>query len=202
MRDTLSAGARTVVRSGRPALLVAAVALTLAACTSGGGSTQAAPADPDPSQVVASLGAVPIPPTGSTLPTPTAAPGHPAVLAMGEPVLLHLGRTEALVTALGPYQVKNGPQPGVAEPTTPATLSLKVDVHRGELAIGTDELSSRDETGAVIALRPSGARHATAGSGKSATVTVKGTYPSGSAQVTWRHAGQVLAVWTFTIELD
>jgi hypothetical protein len=106
--------AQSVVGSGRPALAAAAVAgALLAGCTS-----ERAPAapDPDPSQVVASLGAVPIPPTGSTLPTPTEAVGHPAVLSMGEPVLLHLPGTEALVTALGPDQVVSRPQPDRIRP--------------------------------------------------------------------------------------
>jgi hypothetical protein len=33
-------------------------------------------------------------------------------------------------------------------------------------------------------------------------VAVRGTYHSGSAQVTWRHDGHLLALWTFTNELD
>ena len=38
--------------------------------------------------------------------------------------------------------------------------------------------------------------------GGTASVAVRGTYHSGSAQVTWRHEGHVVALWTFTIELD
>ncbi len=194
-------GARTALRSGRPALVAAvAGALLVAGCTSD--PAPAAAPDPDPSQVVASLGAVPIPPTGSTLPTPTAVVGHPAVLAMGEPVLLHLPGTEALVTALGPDQVLSGPQRG-QDPTTPAVITLRVTVRGGRpLAIGTDELSSRDETGEAIALKPASADRSTAKAGGTASVAVRGTYHSGSAQVTWRHDGHVLALWTFTIELD
>ncbi len=33
-------------------------------------------------------------------------------------------------------------------------------------------------------------------------VTVAGTFDSGAAQITWRHDRHVLAIWTFTIELD
>ena len=102
----------------------------------------------------------------------------------------------------GRSQAKNGPQPGVAEPTTPVSLTLNVQVHKGDLTTGTDELSSRDETDRVISLHPPGPLHSTARAGGAAAVTVKGTHPSGSAQVTWRHAGQLLAIWTFTIELD
>jgi hypothetical protein len=177
---------------------VTAPTVLLAACTS---AAPPGPADPSPSDVVASLGAVPIPPTGSTLPTPTAAAGHPAVLAMGEPVLVRLAGTEALVTALGPDQIKSGPQPG-RNPATPARITLRVQVNRGTLAIATSELSSRDETGTAVALRPVGIPRSVAGAGATTAVSVRGSYHSGSAQVTWRHDGQVLALWTFTIELD
>ena len=196
-------GARAGLRSGRPPLVAAAAAVAGALLLAGCTSDPAPPApDPDPSQVVASLGAVPIPPTGPTLPTPTAAVGHPAVLAMGEPVLLHLPGTEALVTALGPDQVRSGPQPG-RDPATPAVITLRVQVRGGRaLSISTDELFSRDETGAAIALTPAGASRSTARTGGTASVAVRGTYHSGSAQVTWRHDGHVLALWTFTIELD
>jgi hypothetical protein len=80
---------------------------------------------------------------------------------------------------------------------------LRVQVRGGRaLAIGTDELSSRDETGEAIALTPVGAARSSANAGGTASVAVRGTYHSGSAQVTWRHDGHVLALWTFTIELD
>jgi hypothetical protein len=82
-------------------------------------------------------------------------------------------------------------------------ITPRVTVRSGRaLAIGTDDLSSRDETGEAVALTPAGTTRSTAKAGGTASVAVRGTYHSGSAQVTWRHGGHVVALWTFTIELD
>lgn len=195
---------RTGARAGRSGLPAAgwAAALVLTALTAG--CTSAAPptaSDPAPSDVVSSLGAVPIPPTGSTLPTSSARPGHPAVLAIGEPVVVTPPGVEAVVTALGPGQILSGPQPG-PDPITPASITVQVQARRGTLTLGTAELSSKDEIGTEIRLKPKGPTSVTVRPGQKASVTVGATYHSGSAQITWTHDGQPLAVWTFTIELD
>ena len=72
-------------------------------------------------------------------------------------------------------------------------ITLRVD--SGAVPIAAADLTARDDSGQLIALVPlsrSGAQ----------TFRVSGTFSAGAAQLTWRHDGRVLAVWTFTIELD
>lgn len=175
------------------------VALAVAGCSS-------SPAhDPSASDVVSSLGAVPIPSGGPADPTPTAAPGHPAVLAIGGPVSVTLpGSVRLLATALGPAQTATPhPTAGARPPqSTRAVITLRLVVTRGTVTASTDELSSRDQTGRAVVLTPQGPDRASATSGGPATLRVVGTFHSGAAQVTWRHDDHVLAVWTFNIELD
>ena len=188
------------------AALVAAATTLLGACS----SLPAPPhpqqnPDPDPSAVVRSLGAVPIPLPPARPRQATAAVGRPAVLAMGEPVLVSWGAGTAVVTALGPEQLAAaGTSTRAAAPrSTQAVITLRVASTRGNLAVTDEELSSRDQTGRAIRLSPTGPRSARArAGGPAATVRVSGTFADGAAQVTWRHRGHVLAVWTFTIELD
>lgn len=204
-------GVRRACGSGAPRALLILVALGLpAACSSGAsagntaGKTAGDRGD-DPVAVVSSLGAVPVPSAVPAESTPSARPGHPALLAMGGPVDLSLpDGTRALVTALGPEQQVQMPA-GTTVPlptNTPATVTLRLVVSRGSLTATAGELSSRDETGAQIRLTPMGPASVRAVPGHPAEVRVSGVYSSGSAQLTWRHDGHVLAVWTFTIELD
>jgi hypothetical protein len=184
-------------------LAVAAVAIAgVAGC-----SDPPAPHDPSPAQVVASLGAVPIPSAGPAVTTPTAVPGRPAVLAIGGPVRVTLpGGSTVLATALGPRQVHTAPARSATRrrppDSTKATITLRLQAVRGDLIADAGQLSSRDETGKAVALTPRGATRVHARPGLAQTLTVGGTFPTGAAQVTWRSGSHVLAVWTFNIELD
>lgn len=167
----------------------------------------AVPTDPDPSAVVSSLGAVPIPPSTAPQPTPGASAGHPALSAAGGPIAVSLGdEGRAVVTVLGPEQAHTGAAesaaPASPQKRTRAYLTLQVRQTSGSATLGADELSSRDQTGRPVALAPKGSRVITTHAGSTSTLTVAGTFDSGAAQVTWRHQGKVLAIWTFTVELD
>jgi hypothetical protein len=52
-----------------------------------------------------------------------------------------------------------------------------------------------------VELTPVGAASATASGTAPATLTVRGDFDAGAAQITWRHDGHVIAVWVFTVEL-
>lgn len=116
------------------------------------------------------------------------------------------GGAHALVTALGPEQVTlgDGARKPVAGPaaSTKAIITLTLNTATGPGTVAASELSSRDEAGKAITLTPVGPKTATLSAGATSEVTVAGTFDSGAAQVTWRHAGQLMAVWTFNIELD
>jgi hypothetical protein len=166
----------------------------LAACASPSASTTPAGAQ----QVIASLGAVPVPTGVPAESTPSASPGRPAILAMGGPVAMRFADgAQALVTALGPSQTRSG-----RAARTPAVIALRIRMTRGAEVVTAGELSSRDETGKAVALRADGPARIRVAGGATGTIRVRGVYDNGSAQMTWRHGGHVLAVWTFTIELD
>jgi hypothetical protein len=202
-RTPLRAGAlRRALPTG---LVLAGLATGLSGCAGSGSAVH----EQSAADVVATLGAVPIPTAGPAESTPSASAGHPAVLAMGGPVRVLLpGGTDLLATALGPLQAASGaPTSGPhgvvgAATSTAATISLRLNASRGSVRVAADELSSRDDTGRLVPLKVVGATSAVAAPGAPAQLTLAGRYHSGSGQVTWRHAGHVLAVWTFTIELD
>lgn len=184
-----------------------AAALTLVAtagCTAAASTPSPAPA-PAPSDVVASLGAVPIPSAPRLDPVPTASAGHAQVLAMGAPVRAVLGGgAAATVTATGPVQATDGSPTGSAGPpgSTRATITLSVAAVRGTFRLAAADLSCRDDTGKVIRLRPVDRPVVPVSAGRTAVVRVSGVFGSGAAQVTWRHAGRPIALWVFTVELD
>lgn len=123
---------------------------------------------------------------------PDVSVGHPAVLAIGGSVRAALpAGAAAVVTALGPELV-SAPAAGTS---TRAVITLRVD--SGAVPIAAADLTARDDSGQLIALTPVSD---TRGGGQ--TFRVSGTFSAGAAQLTWRHDGRVLAVWTFTIELD
>jgi len=185
--------------SARPLAALAGVALltvALSACTH-----SAAP-DDDPSVVLRSLGAVPIPTAPSAPATPIASEQKLALLAIGEPVQAQLPDADALVTALGPEELT--PYTGGAKPpqSTVGIITITIKPSRGTLTIKASDFTSKDETGALIALIPVGAASHTVTAGSATRLQVKGTFHSGAAEVTWRHGGKVVAVWDFNIELD
>lgn len=180
--------------------------------------------DADASAVVSQFGAVPIPSVhGGGDPTPTASSGRPQLLAMGAPVNVRLAGVIAVATALGPVQLQqpagtpasvgatasaggrasvSAPAPAGPRRSTAAEITLTVTTTTGSLRFGAADLTSRDQTGASVRLAARGPAEVTASPGRPATLAVQGTYDNGSAQLTWRHGGAVVAVWVFTIELD
>ena len=166
--------------------------------------------DAGASAVVSQFGAVPIPSArGGADPTPTASSGRPQLLAMGAPVNVRLAGVAAVATALGPVQLAPAGTPASTSPasagpqrSTPAEMRLTVKATSGSLSVTAADLSSRDENGSAVVLTASGPDRVTAVPGRPATLIVRGIYDNGSAQLTWRHDGAVVAVWVFTIELD
>lgn len=160
-----------------------------------------APSAPDPS-AISSLGAVPIPTAPAAPATPTATERKLALLAIGEAVNAQLPDADATVTALGPRELT--PYTGGAKPpqSTVGIITFTVKPSRGSLTIKASDFTSKDETGASVTLRPVGAARASAATGSTTRLRVKGTFHSGAAEVTWRHNDKVVAVWDFNIELD
>ncbi|MDQ2852258.1 MAG: hypothetical protein M3Y49_16310 [Actinomycetota bacterium] len=186
-------------------LLITAAAL-LAGCSSAHPHLAAPhPYPTDASAVISSLGAVPIPSAGPAESTPSASTGHPALLAIGGPVNVTLpGGSTALVTALGPQQLTTTPIAAGSPPpqTTRAGITLRLTALKGTTTIAATDLSSRDQSGHALRLVPHGPATRTVPPGTTASITVDTTFTSGAAQITWRHHGTVLGVWTFNIELD
>lgn len=186
---------------GRPgaAVVVALSAFGTVACTASSHD-----GDADASAVVSSLGAVPIPSAPSVQPTPTGSVGHPAVLAIGGPVRVDLADGRAgVITALGPEQLDPSiDASGQPAKSTRAVITVRIAAVRGAIELSGQDVTSRDETGATVALTARGASSVRAAQGQSATLVLQGRFDSGAAQITWRTAGQVYAIWTFNIELD
>ena len=190
-------------RAGAVRLLVpVAVLVAAAGATSACSHPVASTPDQDAaaSKVVASLGAVPIPSVAPGVPTATADGRRPALLAMGAPVRVRLGRTTAVVTATGPTQSTTYNRRRNA--ATVGTITVALRPVAGRLSVSASDFSSRDQTGTVVRLRPVGATHAAASSAQPAQLRLSGRFNSGAAELTWRHGGRVVAVWDFTIELD
>lgn len=190
-------------RSTIPALVLAVVGVlaVVAGCTSGASAGSAATEPTDASGVVRQLGQVPIPSAPATDPTPTASPGHPQLLAMGAPVRVTLAAATATVNALGPDVVP--PKGGATPPqSTTGTITFTATVTTGTLTLRASDFTSRDQTGQAVQLTASGPATATARAGQTATLRLTGTFRAGAAQVTWRAAGSVLALWDFNVELD
>jgi hypothetical protein len=72
----------------------------------------------------------------------------------------------------------------------------------GTVRVTTADLSSRDETGHAVRLRPRGVAAVTASPHHPGTLRVVGRYGSGAAQVTYRHRHDLVAIWDLDIELD
>lgn len=189
----LRPGAR---RGATGILLVALTAVGTSACSS------TTPAEPTSAQVVSSFGAVPVPTAPAAEPVVVASVGHGQLVAMGAPVTVRLpdGST-ATVTATGPRQSSTAPQ---VDPraTITGTISLQVQATRGTVTVSVADLTSRDDTGQLIALTTVGTAAVTVRAGASATITVDGRFRSGAAQFTLSHQGHRLALWDFNIELD
>jgi hypothetical protein len=152
------------------------------------------------------LGAVPIPTPPPAAPTPLADSGHPQLLAMGAPVAVVFDSGRGLLVATGPTEdsTTSAPPANTVPDEVFGTFALHLTADQGSLAVSVADLSSRDQSGRVVPLSPAGAAPGAvvATPGRPATLTVRGVFRSGSAQLTLRHAGRVIAVWDFSVELD
>jgi hypothetical protein len=180
-------------------VVAALTTAVLASCTG-------QPQQPKPetaSDVISSLGAVPIPSASAGTPAPvTASVGHPQLVAMGAPVQVSLpGNVQALVTTSGPASdtPSGGAKPNAA---VTGTITVTVRPSAGTVRLAAGDLSCRDESGAAVALTPVGPATVSVGSGQTATVTVTGSFQSGGAQINWQQDGHVIAIWDFTVEND
>jgi hypothetical protein len=205
--DPASTGASTTLmvlticagrRLGAIPAAVAALAVVagLSGCTDSAASRQSA------ADVVRSLGAVPIPSASSTVTPSTGNGRRPVLVAMGAPVLLTLPDATVRAVALGPEQDVEYRTGRPVPTSTDGTITLRFAVRRGAVTVRAADLSSRDETGAPVALRPRAHSSVTIRAGGSATLTVVGRYRSGAAQLSWSRRGRPVAIWDFTIELD
>lgn len=173
-------------------LTASALALGTAACST---ST----ADDSARDVVQSLGAVPIPTAPATEPTPTADQQHPQLLAIGAPVEAILPTGRATITALGP---EIDLPTGTTKPPEQVngTITLRVVTESGSITVAATDLTSRDDSGNDIRLTPVGASGATGTPGTAVELKVAATFHTGAAQITLRHAGKIIALWTFNVE--
>ncbi len=107
-----------------------------------------------------------------------------------------------MVTATGPQELTPYTGGAIIPTSTPGVIRLDLKVVTGHLAVAAGDLTSRDQAGHDVPLKARGARSTNVTAGSTGALELQGIYPSGSAQVTWRHDGHVLGVWVFTIELD
>lgn len=181
-----------------PAVLPAAtlaVLLSMTACSSGATSEDAA-------SVVARLGAVPIPTAPPIAPVERADAGHPQVLAIGEPVDATVTDGVARVTMLGPDITPAVSTTGPPEDGS-AVFTVQVTTTSGRVAVAATDLSGRDDHGRDLVLTPVGPATVVSAQGKgAATLRVAAEVHAGAAQITWRHDGAPMALWTFNAELD
>jgi hypothetical protein len=125
---------------------------------------------------------------------------------MGAPLAVQFRTGRGLVVANGPTEdpTTPPPDPAVAPQEVFGTITLALRADEGTLQLSTTDVSSRDQEGRVIVLSPLQPSPTTvvAVPGRPATLTVRGVFQDGSAQLTLRHDGKVFAVWDFSVELD
>jgi hypothetical protein len=169
----------------------------LAGCTNSPATSESA------SDVVSSLGAVPIPSAAPGIPAPVnASVGHPQLLAMGAPVRVSLqDGASALIGTSGPAV---DVPPGGAKPDSAVTgvITLTATPTVGTVRLTATDLQCRDQTGALVKLSPAGPTAVDATPAHPAKLTVTGTFHSGGAQINWQQNGHALAMWDFTVEID
>lgn len=187
------------------ALTLGALALTLSGCTASHAGSEVAPTL-EAGQVVASLGAVPIPTPDTTTPVPVASAGRLQLVSMGNTVRAVLGAgVTATVTASGPAQAITAPQSVTrgAQPLTPGTITVTVVAGAKDVVFRAADLVCRDDTGTIVPVQAvSGGGMLTVRAGTTASAVVSGVFRSGAAQLTWQPGGHPLVLWDFTIELD
>ncbi|MFF0126193.1 hypothetical protein ACFYTG_10775 [Streptomyces mirabilis] len=180
---------------------LACTALTLAALAGCGGHSTPKATD-DAADTVKSLGAVPIPSPPTAQATPTASEKHLQLLAMGYSVHAQLPGADAVVTAGGPTENPIAKPGGGVPDRATGTITVTVREATGPLTLHAADFTSRDENGNAIHLTAHGPATIAARPGRTATLTLAGTYKAGAAELTWRHDGKTIAVWDLNIELD
>ncbi|HEX3613547.1 MAG TPA: hypothetical protein VHU88_17795 [Sporichthyaceae bacterium] len=186
----------TTRRGLRSGAVCAAAVLLLAGC---GSSAASAP------DTVAKLGAVPIPTAPSAAPPPQADEGHPQLLAMGAPVYVTLPGARGVIVATGPYFAAPPlptSAPAAQDNPVVGTFTLHLTAWSGSFRVALGDLNSRDEQGRTVALTAVGPDSVQVSPAAPAKLVLRAQYHSGSAQLTLRHDGKVLAVWDFSVELD
>lgn len=175
-------------------VLLTAGLLALVGCA----STPAA----DTGDVVDRLGVVPIP-TAPALSSPLpAAPGHPQIAAIGTTFAVTLpGTGDGMVTALGP-QIDSPSGGRLPTEQAHAIITLRATTTRGSITLHSSDFTVRDDRGVTIHLEPAGHSTSSAESFRPAELALVGTFHTNAAQITWRFHTAVIAIWTFTIELD
>jgi hypothetical protein len=184
------------------ALALAATALAVATAGCASHSSPAAQATGNAADTVKRLGAVPIPTAPAAKATPTADEKHLQLVAMGDAVNAHLPGVQAVIRASGP--TGTAPTVSGARPPdhTTGTITVTVGQATAPLTLRAGDFTSRDQLGKGVPLTSAAPASVTAAPGHPATVTLRGTFRAGAAELTWRHDGKVIAVWDFTIELD
>jgi hypothetical protein len=192
----------------RPTFLTCRLALAAAVLAAAAGcSSHAAPdsrASGDAASAVHDLGAVPIPSPPTAQATPTANEHHLQLVAMGDAVHVNLPGVQADIQASGPTEDLPAPATGSTRPPdhTAGTITLTVTQATAALTVHAGDLTSRDQQGQNVALTALGSATITAAPGHPATITLRGTFQAGAAELTWRHDRKTLAIWDFNIELD
>lgn len=181
------------IRTATAAALAAVAVAVLSACAD-------TPASEDSAAVVARLGAVPIPSAPPAAPIPDATPGHPQVLAIGQPVTATIpGGATALVTLIGPEITPAAAVSGPPDHGT-AVFTLHATTLHGTVPVAAADFSGRDDRGRALALTSIGPATASTGTG-AVTLRLGAPVHVGAAQLTWRPAGTAMALWTFNVEL-
>jgi hypothetical protein len=195
--------ARFAARIATSTVAVLAVGLFLTSCTGTSTSQAAAPSSESAAGVVSRLGAVPIPRASTGAPAPvTASVGHPQLVAMGAPVRANLpGGAQALIATGGPA-VDTPPGGPKSNAAMPGVITVTATASTGTVVLAAADLACRDQTGAAVTLTPVGPASVTATPGQPATLRLSGSFRNGEAQINWRQAGHVLAIWDFTVEND
>ncbi|MDH6577075.1 hypothetical protein [Kitasatospora sp. MAP5-34] len=181
---------RGLGRARAAAALLVLLLAGAAGCASDGGN------------VTQDLGRVPIPTPPASPIVPTAVPGHPQLVAMGDAVHLDLGPQQAQITATGPDLALSAPAPGGTPPSASrGTVTVTLHVPAGSGALSASGLAVSDELGHPVPFTTDLAA-ATATPGHDAVLHLAATFAAGHSTLSWAAAGKPLATWDFEVELD
>lgn len=190
-----------VGRHGRPRPCAIAVAvLAVVTGLTPAGCTDQSEVARDPDATVRDLGAVPIPSPPTAQATPLADEGHLQLLAIGAPVRVALPESSGVVVASGPTE--DLPTAGPVPDRVTGAITITINQVTAPLTVAATDFTSRDEQGTPVALTPAGPAAVTATADHPGALILTGSFGSGAAQITWRHHGNVVAIWDFNIELD